>query len=312
MKTSLLSFGYAVTAATIILLSVVRAEIPALDEAALRKRMAAGDFAAQFKLGIAFLRGEGVVKNLPEAFTLLKGAAESGHAESMGAFGFMVAKGMAATVDESAGLEWIRRSVAAGVVSSKLNLGIMTLKGQGTTSNPIEGLKLITEAASSGNVDAQVRLSEIYFFGEAGVRQAPDQAATWAVQAAEAGNAWAQNLVGTMKEHATGLPLDLTGAAIFYRKAAEQGNAKAQANLGMMLHSGLAGKPDPVQAFYWLKAAMDQGEITGRNFLGETQAGFTAEQIKEAETLAEKKPAPVLRRRGGPPGKSWLPHPTSD
>lgn len=312
MKTSLFNFRYAVTAAAIVFLSVVRAEMPAFDEAALRKRMAAGDVAAQFKLGIAFLRGEGVVKNLPEAFSLLKGAAESGHAESMGAYGFMVAKGMAAAVDESAGLEWIRRSVAAGVVSSKLNLGIMTMKGQGTTLNPVEGLKLIADAASSGNVDAQVRLSEVYFFGEEGVGKAPEQAATWAVKAAEAGNAWAQNMVGMMKEHASGLPLDLTGAANFYRKAAEQGNAKAQANLGMLLHSGLSGKPDPVQAFYWLKAAMDQGEITARNFLGETQAGFTAEQIKEAETLAGKKPAPVLRRRSGPPGKSWLPHPTSD
>jgi len=206
----------------------------------------------------------------------------------------------------------IRQSAAAGVIPSKLNLGIMTLKGQGTAQDQVAGIKLITEAATLGNVDAQVRLAEVYHFGDDGVAKSPENAAIWAMKAADAGNAWAQNLSGTMKEYALGMPVDLPGALVFYRKAAEQGEAKAQSNLGRVLLTGLTGKRDAVQAYYWLKAAADQSEITARNLLGETLAGFTEDEIKQAKTLAEKSPPPMNTRQRAGSKANWLPHPTPE
>ena len=167
---------------------------------------------------------------------MLKVAAEAGHAEAQGAYGFMLVRGMGVALDEKSGIEWIRKSADAGVVSSQLNLGIMTLRGQGTAKNPEAGLALIQKAAERGNPDAQARLAEAWYSGEGGlVTKSPEKAAPWALKAAEGGNSWAQNLVGNMKEHGLGLPRDPAGALSFFRKAAAQGDAKAQANLGRLL-----------------------------------------------------------------------------
>lgn len=290
-----------------LLLLPLKAEEPPMDLEALRVRAGTGDVLAQYQLGRACMRGDGVPRNLPEAHTLLKAAAESGHAEAQGAYGFMLAKGMGAPLDEKAGIEWIRKSADAGVVSSQLNLGIMTLRGQGTTRNPAAGLVLIQKAAEQGSLEAQARLAEAYYFGESGlVTKSAEKAAPWALKAAEAGSAWAQNLVGNMKEHGLGLPRDPTGAVSFFRKAAAQGDAKAQANLGRLLHSGPDVPLDRAEAYYWLRASADQGEVTGRNLFAELEAAFTKEEREAGEQRLKDKPPPrsTTVRKPGPSAPS--------
>lgn len=266
---------------------------------ALREKSATGETAAQFQLGRAYLRGEETARNLPEAYRLLKAASASGHAEAKGAYGFMIAKGMGTAMDEKAGFALIREAAAAGIVSAVLNEGIMTLKGQGTMRDAAAGLALIEKAAGQGHLDAKIRLAEIYFLGQDGIPAAPEKAAPWAQQAAEAGSAWALTMVGTMKEHAKGMPRDVPGARDAYLRAAQQGNAKAQSALGRLLFKGIGVDPDRVRAFYWLAASASQGEITASRFLEETKLSFTAEQIKLANELQEREPAPkatLLRR----------------
>jgi TPR repeat protein len=276
------------------------------DFEALRVKASIGDLEARYQLGRACLRGEGVPRNLPEAHALLKAAAEAGHAEAQGAYGYMLARGLGAPLDETAGCEWIKKSAETGVVSSQLNLGIMTLRGQGTPRDPSAGLTLIQKAAEQGNLEAQVRLAEAYYFGEDGlIPKSPEKAAPWALKAAERGSAWAQNLVGNMKEHGLGVPRDPAGAVSFFRKAAAQGEAKAQANLGRLLHSGLDVTLDRSEAYYWLRASGDQGEVTGRNLFAELEAGFTKEEKEAAEQRLKDKPPPratTVRKAGpGPP-----------
>jgi uncharacterized protein len=292
--------------AALFVLALLRAAEPPLDVAALRAKAAGGDHAAQYQLGRAFLRGEGVPKDLPEAHALLKAAAEAGHAEAQGAYGFMLARGLHAPLDEKGGFDWIKKSADAGVVSARLNLGIMTLRGQGTSSDPAAGLVLIQKAAEQGSLDAQVRLAEAYYFGENGlIPKSPEKAAPWALKAAEAGSAWAQNLVGNMKEHGLGLSRDPGGAVAAFRKAALAGDAKAQANLGRLLHSGLDVPLDRIEAYYWLKASAAQGEVTGRNLFAELQAGFTKEETEAGEQRLKDRPPPrppAVRQAGpGPP-----------
>ncbi len=270
---------------------------PLTDFAELKTRSAAGDAKACYQLGRAKLRGEGVPRNLPEALTLLKQASDAGHPEGMGAYGYMIAKGMGTAMDEKAGFSLIRESAKAGIASSVLNEGIMTMKGQGILRDAAAGLALIEKAAGQGHLDAKIRLAEIYFLGQDGIAPAPEKAAPWAQQAAEAGSAWALTMVGTMKEHARGMPRDVPGARDAYLRAAQQGNAKAQSALGRLLFKGIGVDPDPVRAFYWLSASAIQGEITASRFLEETKLSFTAEQIKLAKELQEREPAPQPPRR---------------
>jgi|GEM_PF-1345324 len=275
-----------------LLLGSVPAEPPPAALEALRQRAEAGENDARFELGRALLRGEEMPRNLTEAFRFLQPAAASGHAEAMGAFGFMLARGLGAPADEKAGFTWIQKSAEAGVLSAQLNAGIMTLRGQGTARDPDRGLALITQAAERGSLEAQARLAEAYFLGEGGlVPTSAEAAAPWALKAAEAGHAWSQNLVGTMKEHGQGLARDPEGAVDFYRRAARQGDPKAQSSLGRRLHAS-SGPGDRIEAYYWLRGSAGQGEITARNFFVEVEAGFSPEEREAAEKRLRESPPP--------------------
>ncbi len=253
------------------------------DVPASKAKVAAGDLEAQFLLGRALLRGESVSKDLPEALRLLKPAAESGHAGAMGAYGFMLSRGLGMEKNESAAIDWLRKSAALGVPTSQLNLGIMTLKGLGTPQNTARGLALIEQAAKAGQAEAMVRLAEAWHFGEPGLAPDPAKAVLWAEQAAAAGNAQGQNLLGMMRENGLGLAKDYGRAAECYRKAAVQHHAKAQANLGRLLSNGRGVPMDRVEAWFWLRVSADAGEITSKNFLLELKPALSAAELEEAE-----------------------------
>jgi len=268
---------------------------------ALRQRAEQGELDARFELGRAFLRGEIVPRDLTEAKRLLEPAAATGHAEAMGAYGFMLARGLGVEVDAAAGFDLIRRAADGGVVTARLNQGIMMMRGQGTPADVPGGLALITQAAEAGLVEAQARLAEAYYLGEEGrVPKSDEAAAPWALKAADAGHAWAQNLVGTMKEHGLGMEQDPGGAEAYYRRAANQGDAKAQSALGRLLHNGVGIAPDRPEAYYWLRASAEQGEVTARNFFAEVEAGFSEEERQAGEQRLRDAPPPTTRRRPGP------------
>jgi hypothetical protein len=103
-----------------------------------------------------------------------------------------------------------------------------------------------------------------------------------------------------MKEHGLGLDRDPVGALDAYRQAARQGDPKAQSNLGRLLHNGMGVPADRTEAYYWLRASADQGEVTARNFLAEVEAGFTDEQRAAAEDRLRQSPPPTAAPRRGP------------
>lgn len=280
-------------------------ESPA-DIPALKAKAAAGDPEAQFLVGRALLRGEGVSKDIPEALRLLKPAAESGHAGAMGAYGFMLSRGLGTEKNESAAIDWLRKSAALGVATSQLNLGIMTLKGMGTPQNTAGGLALIEQAAKAGQAEAMVRLAEAWHFGEPGLAPDPAKAVLWAEQATAAGNAQGQNLLGMMRENGLGLVRDYGMAAECYRKAAVQHHAKAQANLGRLLSNGRGVLMDRAEAWFWLRVSADAGEITAKNFLLELKPALSAAELEaaEARVVTYQKERIHTRLHGGTAARS--------
>lgn len=241
-----------------------------------------GNAEANYQLGKRLFLGDGMDKDPGRAAELIRSAAECGHSEAQGYYGFLLSRGTGVPQDEAAAATWIGKAAEAGVDSAQLNLGLMMLKGIGGKRDVTGAIAWITKSAKQGNLDAAARLAEAYYFGEEGLEKHPDQALPWTVEAAEGGNAWAQNLYGNMLEWGIAVPLDRKAAALWYRRAAEQGNAKAQASLGRLLAGGLIGKRDAVDAYYWLWQSMEQGEANAANFLKDLVKGMTPEERKEA------------------------------
>lgn len=89
-------------------------------------------------------------------------------------------------------------------------------------------------------------------------------------QAADNGDAQAQNLLGECYQKGNGVDINYVKAVSYYRKAAEQGNADAQFNLSICYSRGIGGlSKDMRQAFNYCNRAANQGHASAQYNMGE-------------------------------------------
>jgi TPR repeat protein len=86
---------------------------------------------------------------------------------------------------------------------------------------------------------------------------------------AEAGDAAAQNAMGDLYAHGTGVKQDYKEAARWYRLAADQGLPVAEANLAGLYAAGATGKTDTEEAVKWYRRAADHGSTDAQYTLAQ-------------------------------------------
>jgi hypothetical protein len=107
--------------------------------------------------------------------------------------------------------------------------------------------------------------------------------------AADAGNAQAQYLVGSMYDNGQGTAANDTEAVKWYARAAHQGFVTAQYNLGMMLvHGEGIEKPDYMQAYAWFSIAAAKGDKESVNMRDMLEGRMNEPTLKAAKAEAEK------------------------
>lgn len=240
------------------------------------------DFEDRYQRARVAIAGAGESGVPAVALEEMRALAESGFAKAQGYWGYLLAGGIGVERDGAAARLWLARAAEQELGSAQLNLGLMLLVGKGGEPDLASGITWIQRAAEGGEVAAQAKLAEFAYFGHEALPQDPAVAARWARQAAEQGDAWSQNLYGTLLESGRLGAVDRAAAMEWYRKAAEQGNAKAQTSLGRLLESGLVGKRDMVEAYYWLWKAVEQEEPAAINLLKELVPGMTPEERQAA------------------------------
>jgi TPR repeat protein len=109
------------------------------------------------------------------------------------------------------------------------------------------------------------------FAGEHLNRGTYGEALQWYFNAAEAGDAQAQFLLGLKYETGTDVARDLTKAANWYEKAALQGNPESQFKLAMLLENGRGRAADPAAAAQWYERAARGGYAPAQYNLGVLQ-----------------------------------------
>lgn len=120
------------------------------------------------------------------------------------------------------------------------------------------------DAAELGNAEAQNELGNCYLYGT-GVTRNDGEAAKWYKKASDQGFAPAQNNYANCCELGRGVKQDLPEAANLYQKAAAQEIAAAQYNFGRFCHKGIGGVPESiVEAIKWYQKAADQGSATAQ------------------------------------------------
>ena len=148
-----------------------------------------------------------------------------------------------------------------------------------------QDIEEIRQAAEQGEAKAQNNLGYMYDQGE-GVVEDDREAVKWLRKAAEQGHAVAQNNLGIMFHLGRALPKDDREAVNWYRKAAEQGYAGAQYNLGRMYANGEGVPEDYVKAYAWFNLAAAQGNERASELKDELRPRMTTDQVAKAQELA--------------------------
>lgn len=229
--------------------------------------------------GLVWLKSMDYAKAYPAFETAVK----SGHSKARGALGFMILQGLGCSKDESAALVLIREAAGDGVVSAQVNLAGMLMKGQGGARDIPAALSWYEKAAGQGSADARLRLVDIHYFGQDGIAADHGKALPHVKVLAGAGNAKAQNILGSMFEHGQAVDTSRKDAVTWYREAAIQGEAKAQSNLGRMIRTGHVDERGLIEACQWLTLSADQGETTAIVMLEDINPSLTAGQKYEVE-----------------------------
>ena len=262
---------------------LTRAAAPTADE--LTVKAGQGDAEAQYRLAQACQRGIEVKKDLRKSYDLMKQASDQGHADATGGLGYFHANGIIVKKDLATAAEYFRKGAEANGPRSKLNYGRALLYGRGVEKNVAEGVKWIDKALSDGVPDACFAKGEFYFNGTFGHSQDYERAREYLQKAADADNAPAENMIGTLYRNGLGVPRDVVKAEHWFRKAAEQGDPKGMSNLGQLLGPDGPDATKHVEALKWLLLAHRANEPMAGKILNEILSTRPAEVVKQAQKL---------------------------
>ena len=123
------------------------------------------------------------------------------------------------------------------------------------------------QAAEQGDADAQNKLGVMFDLGE-GTEKNDVEAIGWYKKSAEQGYAKAQYNLAQMYRLGKGLPKDLGKATAWYQKSADQGYAPAQTALGVDYHTGQGVQQDDAEAVKWWRKAAEQNNARAEVRLG--------------------------------------------
>jgi TPR repeat protein len=225
-------------------------------------------------------------KHAARAAALLRSAAAEGDLKSRELLAHFLAEGLGVDKDEAAALECLREVAEAGVTRAQHNYAVMLETGRGTPAAPDRAIGWFEKAAASGFLPSRLRLAQLHYFGATGVPRDHAKALPHVRAAAEAGDAWGQNILGTMHEFGQAVVADRLAARRWYELAARQDNVKAQGNLGRMLRSGKPEERNVVEALKWLILAAKGGDTASILTLEDLSHAFDPSQMREAELRA--------------------------
>lgn len=147
----------------------------------------AGDPRAQYNLGVLYLSGRGVEKDLRQALKWHREAAEQGLSAAQHGLGMMYYRGQGIDRNFAVAAGWIRKSADQGLAEAQFNLAVMYFKGEGVQKNLPEVIKWVSLSAGQGYMDAMFRLGVMYEQGT-GLDRNLDEALKWFRRAMDKGH----------------------------------------------------------------------------------------------------------------------------
>jgi TPR repeat protein len=263
------------------------------------KAATAGHQRAMINIGILYLRGQGVPRDLVQARAWLEKAAAKDDPYALYALGRAMERSDGPVLgDPVRAADLYRRAAEKGHPFAALRYGLALLDGAGVKKDPTAAQHWLIQAQRAGVPEAALALGDMLVRTPANRDKAANQkvvalAIGWYESAAEAGVASAQFKLGNAYFAGAGVTRDSSKALYWYDRAARQGLAEAQHTTGIILTGGVAGSPDAVEGYKWLILAERGGNPDSRAVREKARDKLSAADLKRAEALAQSfKPQP--------------------
>lgn len=197
-----------------------------------------GNVFAQYSLASAYQTGDGIQKDLKQAFKWYQVAAENG-------IGFYGTK-------------------------AKYELGLLYYYGQGTERNSAQSVYWLEQAMNEGFYEAHEKLAQFVKEGLA-ISNMEKNALIARLNVQEKQSQQAQALYekGAAYYDGNNVPQDYAKAFPLIQESANKGNSNAQYTLGYMYLNGNGVSKDLNHAFYWFKKSADQNNHWALEEVGE-------------------------------------------
>lgn len=134
---------------------------------------------AQYNLGILYMKGLGVEKNIKTAFIWYKRASANGHTDAMFNLGTMYNKGKVIYRSPKDANRWWLKAAELGNDAAQFNIAVEYAYGRNLGKNVDEAIKWWKKSALQGNKDARAALHRTYTEGLFGVTANPQEAKRW-------------------------------------------------------------------------------------------------------------------------------------
>src|SRR5216684_577741 len=135
-----------------------------------------------------------------------------------------------------------RKAADRGSTSAMVELGVLLATGSGVAKDAAEARKLFERAAAAGNPRGALNLAALSY--EGGAPSDPVEARALLSRAAETNSAEAQYQLGLMIADGIGGSKDDVAARALFEKAAAQGHPGALERMGAFAQSGRGGPQD--------------------------------------------------------------------
>jgi hypothetical protein len=266
-----------------------------------QKAASAGHTRAQINLGILYMRGLGVPRDLINARAWLEKAAASGDPQALYTLGRAMDEGTEQIgPDPVRAADLYRRAAEKGHVLAGLRYGLMLSEGVGIKRDIPAAQKWLTQARDNGVPEAALALGDMAARTPASRDKAANErtvqsALSWYQVAAQGGVPSAQFKLANAYFSGVGVARDPVQAMLWYSRAAQQGLPQAQHALGIMLMGGVTGAPDPIEGYKWLLLADKAGNPDSRAVREKSAGQLSDRDRRQAETLAQRF-TPTLER----------------
>jgi len=245
--------------------------LKAEDVPALVRDAEAGNYKAQWMLGVVYADGKLVPKDLVKSWSWFQKSAEKGWPIGQNAVGLAYMTGRGIERNPAEAVSCFRKAAEQGYAQGQARLGMAYFLGAGVSRDASEGVTWFRKAAEQENALGQFWFGNSYAQGQ-GVAKDISQAVVWFRKAADQGEPVAEYQMGRLYEKGEGLQQDRAESARWYRKAADHDYPAAQFDLAISYHEGQGVPRSMDEAEKWLSKASDAAWAPASYFLGRMYA----------------------------------------